>query len=261
MSASQVDDGRIFVFHCVGECIEIVRLHVSTCNGLSLHAHAAPRTAAEDLHVTVMIRILVVETVRDINEDVAAALHDITVAVAGIALSRAIDVPNAVVFVILQFFGQCGTEIHEGIAHTRFGVAAACFACHMAVNIICFCCIEIFAIVRVFVVVCTVAAAEDGIGASLCVLDVGRSCEQCCVVHFADGIIVIVFSSAHTAGEIAVCLGIAVGTCLAQYASAQVVAAVNHVADKGEAFTHGSCLGIHLSSDVSLGMSENVGHT
>ena len=161
MAAGQVDAGRVAVFL---RCVVVAEDGRGDDTVLVLHAETVPGAAAKDLHKLVMwVGGVLVHVLRNVDKQVAAALHDVAVGIAGIALSCAVDTVHAVVGATLQDGGQRGTEVDEGVALTGLGVAG--LGCAILV--------EIVAIVAVRIVVCTVAAAEDGIGAALCVLHVG----------------------------------------------------------------------------------------
>ncbi len=185
---------------------------------------------------------LVVHRLRDVDEHVAAALHDVAVAIAGIALACTVDAFHQVILVCSQRIGQRRPEIDEGMRHAGLAIA---FLGRAIV-------IEIGAILWIRIVIGTEAAPEDGIGTALQVLHIGRGLQQVLIFYEATGIkVIVVAGGAHTAREVA----------LSQDASSQVIAAIDDVTDIGEAFAHGPGGGVYLTADVGLGVAQDVGHT
>ena len=81
------------------------------------HAQSAPCTGTKDLHLLVVLHIL-----WNINQDIAAVLHDITVTVTRTTLSGTIYLCYGIIRIILQEIRHRRAEIYEGIIHTRFGI-------------------------------------------------------------------------------------------------------------------------------------------
>ena len=177
---------------------------------------------------------------RDVDEHIAAILQDVDFLLSGDALSGAVDAQGLVERVV----ADNRPEVDEGVAEIRLAVAGTGLAQVIVCGARAACGIEVFSVLRIRVVIGTVAAAEDVIDAALLVFYIGRS----------YGAVVLVVDIVLDAGDI---LADTVREVLrAIDLTAEVVAAVDMVADEGEA-----CIAGSIETHVGLGMSHDVGIT
>ena len=234
LSAEEVDDGRSEV--------GVARFHRFR---LDVHAQAALCAGPEDPGLCEVGVVL-----RNVYQYVSALLHLVHVGVeaflGGMSLSAAVYLLHAVQLVA----ALAGLEVDEGVAQLWLVVARSCVAGLLATGYVGGTGgIEVLAVGSVAVVVVAVASAEDVLHVAFDVLHVGRGCGG---GRRWGGAVVAVhggaYVGAHTAEEVAVG-PVGSQVCLAEYASAQVVGAVEVVEEVGEA----------VLSDVRLGVSVDVG--
>ena len=247
IAAHQVDDGRHFVG--IGQCLR-------RC---LLHTYAAIGAGTEDCGFVELRHGL-----RNIDEDVAALLHDVAVEHVVASLTCAVDFVHVGQGVAADY----GLEVDEGVAHAGLGEACLVRAVGIAV----------VAILGIRVVVVAVSAAEDVDDVACGVLNVGR-CREHTGVGIRGSIVsidlgeVLFVGGAHSCGEVAVgqclqCVGcrwILLGASLAEYLSAEVVAAVDVVDDIGEGIEYLSVGSVAVAVDtftyIGFGVTEDVGVT
>ena len=224
LTTRQVDDGRDSI--TVGL--------ISIGSHIVSHAQSAPCTSTPHLHIG-MINVVVGHVVRNVNEDIAALLHDVAICIARIALTSTVNLADSVVLVDFQGSGVQWTEVDESLFHTRL-----CKAC---LGIAAF--IEELTIFRVSIIIGTIAAAIDTLGITLLVLYVGRNVlGGICTVNLGGHL------RTYTIREIG----------CSQDASTQVVATIDIVLHMGKTFALCAII-LDLTTHIGLSMSENIGVT
>ena len=95
LTAGQVDNGRNIVSHSTYSIrCHIVHQIVTLFPG---HAKAAPSACTPHLHAFIILHLL-----RDVDEDITAMLHDVTVGITGVALTGTIDFLDGIFFLDFQ---------------------------------------------------------------------------------------------------------------------------------------------------------------
>ena len=257
LAAHQVDDGRGFVE---------VEISSFGCSLVINHAKATIGTGTENLHVRIVLHVGIFH-LWNIDEHIAAVLHQVSLWLVFNALTGTIDLLHHVVLV-----GVRGAEVDKSVVQEGFGIARAGLAKVSGIgsfiinNIFVFIFrsrIEEVLVLMVCIVISSVAATEDTCGTALQILHVGRSRQH---VGGGGGVGIVMHLlynlAAHTSYEIFRTFDF----------SAQVVGTIHDVAHPGETLFVGSIfinVGtesilvaiLHLTTNIRLGMSEDVGIT
>ena len=166
-----------------------------------------------------------------VNKDVATLLHEVFLFLTKVALSCTVDLLHSIQHVIAGI----RPEVNKGIAQERLVIARTCMTFVCRCRTFATCCVEVFSIMWIFIVIHTVCTTKYLLYAALYIFHIGRSFEHVAVVHLGTYSIVT-----NTAVEIG----------RTKDLPAQVVTTIYEVTNVWE--TVGADIGLSMSEDISI---------
>ena len=200
------------------------------------HTYTTTLTSAE--HLCALIGL---HNLRHIDEDVASVLHQVLFFLTEVTLTSAVYLLNGIERVVVVV----RTEVDEGIVEEWLVVARTCMTFVFKCRTFATCCVEVFSIMWIFIVIHTVCATENLLHAPLYIFYICRGIEHIGIIHLAANCLIT-----QTAVEV----------CSIANLTAKVITAIYEVTNVWE--TVGTDIRLSMSEDISVtSSSEGVEDT